>query len=54
MYYIELHIHSSRGSLDSLLDIEDLVNECKRIGINGVCNTEHIDRLMVTLEDYSN
>lgn len=54
MYYIELHIHSSRGSLDSLLDIEELVKECKRIGINGVCITEHIEWRMLSLEEYSN
>ena len=38
---IDLHVHTSRGSADSSLSPEQLVEEARRIGLQGVCLTEH-------------
>lgn len=38
---IDLHIHTTKGSYDSSLTPEELVKEAKRIGLDGVCITEH-------------
>ncbi len=37
----DLHVHTNRGSPDSALDPVDLVNEARRIGLDGVVITEH-------------
>ena len=39
--YFDLHVHTMKGSSDSNLTPEELVNEASRIGLNGVCLTEH-------------
>ena len=39
--YFDLHVHTVKGSSDSNLTPEELVNEVTRIGLNGVCLTEH-------------
>ena len=38
----DLHIHTTKGSPDSSLTPEELVAECKRIGLTGVMVTEHV------------
>ncbi len=38
---IDLHVHTSRGSGDSELSPQDLVQEAHRIGLQGACLTEH-------------
>ena len=37
----DLHVHTVKGSSDSSLSPEDLVSEALRLGLNGVCLTEH-------------
>lgn len=39
--YIDLHVHTVRGSGDSSLSPQELLDEATRIGLNGVCLTEH-------------
>ena len=38
---IDLHVHTTHGSSDSSLTPEDMVLEAKRLGLQGVCITEH-------------
>ena len=38
---IDLHVHTSRGSGDSSLSLQELVQEARRIGLQGACLTEH-------------
>lgn len=38
---LDLHIHTVAGSNDSGLSFRDLVAEASRIGLDGVCLTEH-------------
>ena len=38
---IDLHVHTVRGSCDSSLSPQDMVEEAYRIGLQGVCLTEH-------------
>ena len=37
----DLHIHTTKGSSDSSLTPEDLVLEADRLGLRGLCLTEH-------------
>ncbi|HEU0020553.1 MAG TPA: PHP domain-containing protein [Dehalococcoidia bacterium] len=37
----DLHIHTTRGSADSSLSPEDLILEAERLGLRGLCITEH-------------
>jgi len=37
----DLHVHTVVGSTDSSLSVEQLILESKRIGLDGVCLTEH-------------
>jgi len=37
----DLHIHTTKGSGDSSLSPEDLVLEAERLGLRGLCLTEH-------------
>ena len=37
----DLHVHTVKGSSDSSLSPEDLVREALRLGLDGVCLTEH-------------
>ncbi len=37
----DLHIHTTKGSSDSSLNPEDLVLEAERLGLRGLCITEH-------------
>lgn len=37
----DLHVHTVIGSSDSSLTPEQLISESERIGLNGVCLTEH-------------
>jgi len=37
----DLHIHTTRGSSDSSLTPEDLILEADRLGLRGLCLTEH-------------
>jgi predicted metal-dependent phosphoesterase TrpH len=39
--YFDLHIHTTKGSSDSNLTPEDLILEASRIGLKGLCITEH-------------
>ena len=41
MAVFDLHIHTVRGSSDSGLSPEQLIEEAQRIGLDGVCLTEH-------------
>lgn len=38
---IDLHIHSSPASPCSSAPVDDLIEEAKRIGLNGICLTDH-------------
>ncbi len=38
---IDLHVHTKALSSDSSLDPEEAIKEAKRIGLNGICFTEH-------------
>ena len=38
---IDLHVHTTRGSSDSNLSPEDMVTESRRLGVTGLCITEH-------------
>jgi predicted metal-dependent phosphoesterase TrpH len=38
---IDLHVHTSTGSPCSSAPVEDLIEEAKRIGLNGICLTDH-------------
>lgn len=38
---LDLHVHTTRGSGDSSLRPEELVKEARRLGLDGVCLTEH-------------
>ncbi len=37
----DLHVHTSHGSGDSTLSIQELVEEAYAVGLDGVCLTEH-------------
>ena len=37
----DLHIHTTKGSSDSSLNPEELVLEAERLGLRGLCITEH-------------
>ena len=41
MAVFDLHVHTTRGSSDSSLTPEQLIEEAGRIGLDGVCLTEH-------------
>lgn len=41
MSVFDLHVHTVKGSSDSSLSPEDLVAEALRLGLDGVCLTEH-------------
>ncbi len=36
-----MHVHTVRGSSDSSLTPQELITESKRIGLDGICLTEH-------------
>ncbi|MDP6823979.1 MAG: PHP-associated domain-containing protein [Dehalococcoidia bacterium] len=38
---LDLHVHTTRGSGDSSLRPEELIEEAIRLGLDGVCLTEH-------------
>lgn len=38
---IDLHVHTTKGSYDSSLTPEELIREAARVGLDGVCITEH-------------
>ena len=46
---IDLHIHTKPASACSSIDPVDLIQEAKRIGLDGICLTEH-DKLWDTQE----
>ena len=39
--FVDLHVHTTRKSSDSSLSPTELIQEAKRIGLDGVCLTEH-------------
>lgn len=41
---IDMHLHTTKGASDSMLDPDDLVAEARRVGLTGVNITEH-DRM---------
>ena len=41
MFKIDLHVHTVKGSSDSSLLPQQLIEESQRIGLDGVCLTEH-------------
>lgn len=41
MAIFDLHLHTVRGSSDSGLTTDQLIQEAQRIGLDGVCLTEH-------------
>lgn len=41
---IDMHLHTTKGASDSMLDPEDLMTEARRVGLTGVNITEH-DRM---------
>lgn len=38
---IDFHTHTTRGSADSNLDVLDMINQAQKIGLEGICITEH-------------
>ena len=38
---IDLHLHTKPLSPDSIMDVEEAIQEAKRIGLDGFCLTEH-------------
>ena len=38
---IDLHTHTTLGSVDSMMDVGDLIEAAKRAGLDAVCITEH-------------
>ena len=38
---IDLHVHEKRHSDDSVLSLEDAVSQARRIGLDGICITDH-------------
>ena len=38
---IDLHVHTNPLSSDSVMDAEEAIQEAKRIGLDGICLTEH-------------
>lgn len=38
---LDLHVHTSIGSADSIIDPEDVVKMARQAGLDGVCITEH-------------
>lgn len=40
-FFFDLHVHTVKGSSDSGLSPAELVEEAKRVGLSGVCLTEH-------------
>ena len=41
MSVFDLHVHTVRGSSDSSLTPQQLIKEARKIGLDGVCLTEH-------------
>ena len=41
MFKIDLHVHTVKGSSDSGLLPQQLIEESQRIGLDGVCLAEH-------------
>ena len=41
MAIFDLHVHTVKGSSDSSLTTEQLISEARRIGLDGVCLSEH-------------
>jgi predicted metal-dependent phosphoesterase TrpH len=41
---IDMHLHTTKGASDSMLDPDDLIEEATRVGLTGVNITEH-DRM---------
>ena len=39
--FIDLHVHTKPLSSDSVMDVEEAIQEAKRIGLDGLCLTEH-------------
>ncbi|MBI3796134.1 MAG: PHP domain-containing protein, partial [Deltaproteobacteria bacterium] len=51
---IDFHTHTTRGSADSNLDPFALVDQAQKIGLHGVCITEHDNAWADTkIEDYA-
>ncbi len=40
MFKIDLHIHTRLGG-DSLIELQDLVERARKVGLDAVCITEH-------------
>ncbi len=38
---IDLHIHEKRNSVDSVLSLEDAVWQARKMGLDGICITDH-------------
>jgi hypothetical protein len=52
--YIDFHTHTTRGSADSNLDPFALVDQAQKIGLHGVCITEHDNAWAdLQIEDYA-
>lgn len=39
--FIDTHIHENRFSSDSSINLNDIVNESQRLGLDGICITDH-------------
>lgn len=40
---IDIHLHQDRHSFDSHVSLEDIIDEAKRKGLDGICITDHDD-----------
>ena len=38
---IDMHVHEMRNSSDSFMSLEEIVEQARQIGLDGVCITDH-------------
>jgi Predicted metal-dependent phosphoesterases (PHP family) len=51
---IDTHMHEKTYSLDSKLSLEDIVKRARKIGLDGVCITDHeSNEIMEKAHEYS-
>ncbi len=51
---IDFHVHTTRGSSDSNLDPFAMIDQAQKVGLEGICITEHDNAWMdAEIEDYA-
>lgn len=52
---IDMHLHQDRHSFDSFVSLEDIIDEAKAKGLDGICITDHDDLgLREIVQDFYN